>query len=98
MGWSKDSGFKFQTDQGFWIQISKRAGFWIQISKWVGFWIQISTLWSLISKNALRIQERFFNFLGFKFQSNFLELIFQKGVDSGFKFQKGGRILDSDLG
>ena len=44
-----------------------------------------------------RIQARFFNFLGFKFQSNFLGFIFQWGLDSGFKFQIGG-ILDSDLG
>ncbi len=41
-GGSMDSGFKFQTEQGFWIQISNRAGFWIQISNRVGFWIQIS--------------------------------------------------------
>ncbi len=39
----------------------------------------------------------FFNFLGFKFQSNFLGFIFQNGPDSGFKFQIGG-IQDSDLG
>ena len=37
-----DSGFKFQTDQGFRIQISNRAGFRIQISNRVGFRIQIS--------------------------------------------------------
>ncbi len=36
-----------------------------------------------------------FNFLGFKFQSNFLVFIFQNGLDSGFKFQIGG-IQDSD--
>ena len=41
-GGSRDSGFKFQTDQGFWIQISNRAGFWIQISNRLRFWIQIS--------------------------------------------------------
>ena len=68
-GGSRDYGFKFQTDQGFWIQISKRARFRIQI----------------------------LNFLGFKFQSNFLGFIFQNGLDSGFKFQIGG-IQDSDLG
>ena len=31
------------------------------------------------------------------FQSNFLGFIFQKGLDTGFKFQIG-LILDSDLG
>ncbi len=36
------------------------------------------------------IQARFFNFLGFKFQSNFLGFIFQRDLDSGFKFQIGG--------
>ena len=40
---------------------------------------------------------RFYNFLGFKFQINFLGFIFQKGLDSGFKFQIG-EILDSDFG
>ena len=40
-GGSRDSGFKFQTDQGFWIQISKRARFRIQISKRAIFRIQI---------------------------------------------------------
>ncbi len=39
----------------------------------------------------------FFNFLGFKFQSNFPGFIFRNGLDSGFKFQIGG-IQDSDLG
>ncbi len=54
----------------------------------------LSCLWG----NELpRIQARFLNFLGFKFRSNFLGFIFQKGLDSGFKFQMGG-ILDSDLG
>ncbi len=31
-GRSRDSGIKFQTDHGFWIQISKRARHKIQIS------------------------------------------------------------------
>ncbi len=56
-----DSGFKFQTDMGFRIQISNRAGFRIQILnfkvagiqdsnfKWVGFRIQI------ISSGALQL-------------------------------------------
>ena len=37
------------------------------------------------------------NFLGFKFQSYFLGFKFERGRDSGFKFQIGG-IQDSDLG
>ncbi len=44
-GRSRDSGFKFQTDQGFWIQISERARFRIQISKRARFRIQNSTFW-----------------------------------------------------
>ncbi len=49
-GGSRDSGFKFQTDQGFWIQISKRSRFRIQISKRARFRIQISTIgpWALV--------------------------------------------------
>ena len=47
-----------------------------------------------MAKNS---QTGLFNFLGIKFQSNFLRFIFQKGLDSGFKFQIGG-MLDSDLG
>ncbi len=50
----RDSGFKFQTDQGFRIRISKEAGFWFLgfkfqsnflgfiFKKRHGFWIQIS--------------------------------------------------------
>ncbi len=54
------SGFKFQTDQGFWIQISKRARFRIQISKRARFKIQISNFL------GFKFQS---NFLGFIFQS-----------------------------
>ncbi len=42
----------------------------------------------------LQIQTRFFNFLGFKFQSNFLGFIFQKGLDSGFRFGLSGPFKD----
>ncbi len=49
-GGSRDSGFKFQTDQGFLIQISKRARFRIQNSKRARFRIQISTFWDSIFK------------------------------------------------
>ncbi len=73
-GGSRDSGFKFQTDQGFWIQISNRAGFWIQISNRAGFWIQISKQFSGI---------HFSNRLGFWIQ------IWNRW-DSGFRFELTG--------
>ena len=53
-GGVRDSGFKFQTGQGFRIQISKWVRFRIQISKWVRFRIL-----------GFRFQSYF---LGFKFK------------------------------
>ncbi len=90
-GGSRDSGFKFQTDQGFWIRFSKGARFWIHISKWVGFWIQISTL----GPRAIKVH--FLTFRNSNFKAIYLGFIFQNGLESGFKFQIGG-IQDSDLG
>ncbi len=71
-GGSRDSGFKFQTDQGFWIQILKRARFRIQISKRARFRIHIS-----ISKQFFGIHIS--KWLGFRIQIS-------NRWDSGFRF------------